>query len=102
MRFTQIQLRHMRRSEALSARIRELADRLEEAHPRISNIRVTVESTGHHKHNGNTFLVSLAVHLPGRQVVANRHEHEDVYVALRDAFDAVNNQFSPQSHRLAA
>lgn len=96
MRFTQITLRNVRRSEALSARIREISEKLEEQYPRITNCRVAVESTGNHRQKGRTYLVSVTVHLPGRQVVANRHENEDVYVALRDAFEAIERQLEPE------
>ena len=84
MRFTQINLRHMRRSVALTERIRELSEKLEEQHPRIANCRVTVESTGNHQEKGRHYLVSVNVRVPGREIVANRHEHEDVFVALLD------------------
>ena len=100
MRFTQIILRHMPRSEALSDRIREVSEKLELQHPRINNIRVVVESTGNHHHRGHEYLVSVHVHLPGREIVANRHQHKDVYVALRDAFSAVEHQLEPE--RMAA
>jgi ribosome-associated translation inhibitor RaiA len=96
MRFTQINLRHMRHSEALTMRIREISEKLEEQHPRVMNIRVTVECVGNHQQKGRHYLASVVVHLPGREVVANRHEHEDVFVALRDAFDVITRQLEPQ------
>lgn len=95
MRFTQINLRNMRRSEALTERIRELSEKLELQHPRVANVRVTIESAGNHKHKGREYIVSVLVHLPGRDIVANRHRHEDVYVALHDAFDVVTRQLEP-------
>jgi ribosomal subunit interface protein len=101
MRFTQIILRHMRHSEALTERIREVSERLETQYPKIANCRVVVESTGNHQHKGREYLVSVNVRLPGREIVANRHRDKDVYVALRDAFDAVARQLE-QPERLAA
>lgn len=95
MRSTQINLRNMRRSAALTERIRELSEKLEERHPRVANCRVSVESAGNHRQAGREYIVSVVVHLPGREIVANRHRHEDVFVALHDAFDVVERQLEP-------
>jgi ribosomal subunit interface protein len=88
----QITVRDFPQSEALEARIREKAAKLEEFHPRITSCRVTVEELRKHHHQGRHFQVSLDVRVPGREVVVNRAHHEDVYVALRDAFDAAKRQ----------
>jgi ribosomal subunit interface protein len=92
MKSTQINLRNMRRSQALADRIRALSEKLEEDDPRIMNCRVAVEAQSKRQRQGRHYLVSVNVHVPGREIVANRHEDEDVYVALRDAFAAVERQ----------
>lgn len=88
----QITIRDMPHSEALEAHIREKAAKLEEFHPRITSCRVTVEELGKHPHQGRHFRVRIDARVPGREVIANRDHDEDVYVALRDAFDAVKRQ----------
>jgi len=88
----QITVRDFPQSEALEARIREKAAKLEEFHPRITSCRVTVEELRKHHQQGRHFQVSLDVRVPGREIVANRAHHEDAYVALRDAFDAAKRQ----------
>ena len=88
----QITLREMAHSDALEAKIREKAGKLEEFHPRIMSCRVTVEELRRHHHQGRHFQVKVDVHVPGREVVANLAHHEDVYVALRDAFDSAKRQ----------
>jgi len=88
----QITIRDMPRSEALEAHIRDSAAKLEEFHERITSCRVTVEQIAQHHQQGRPFRVSVDVRVPGKEIVANRHQHEDVYVALRDAFDAVKRQ----------
>jgi ribosome-associated translation inhibitor RaiA len=52
------------------------------------------------------FRVQLEISLPGQQLVVKpeidrNHAHEDVYVALRDAFDAATRQVKEyvQRHR---
>ena len=79
-------------SEALESRIREKAAKLEEFHPRITRCRVAVEESRKHHSQGRLFSVRIDLHVPGREVVATRDHDEDVYVALRDAFDAVTRQ----------
>jgi len=88
----QITLRHMRASEALEARIRDQATKLEAFHPQVISCRVTVEELDKHQHQGRQFQVRIDAHVPGREIVASRDHHEDVYVALRDAFAAVTRQ----------
>ncbi len=88
----QITTRDMPHSDALEAQIREKAAKLEEFHPRITSCRVTVEQLGQHHHQGRQFRVRIDVRAPGQEIVTNRDHHEDVYVALRDAFDAMKRQ----------
>ena len=99
MGFTQIIIRQMLRSEALSERIHELSERLQGLFPQISLCRVVVESEDSQR-KGHPYLVSVTVRLPGSEIVAG-HQHEDVYVALRDAFAAAEDQLGVPE-RLAA
>jgi len=100
MGFTQIIIRQMLRSEALSERIHELSEKLQGLFPQVSLCRVVVESEGSQR-KGRPYLVSVTVRLPGSEIDAGRHQHEDVYVALRDAFAAAENQLGVPE-RLAA
>jgi len=88
----QVTVLHMRRSDALEARIREQAAKLEEFHPQLISCRVTVEEVDRHQHQGRQFQVRIDARVPGREIVANRDHDEDVYVALRDAFAALTRQ----------
>ncbi len=89
----QITVQNMPRSEALDAHIRESAAKLEQFHPRITSCRVAVDESDRHHHQGRQFRVKVEVRAPDReQAVSTLHHHEDVYVALRDAFDSVRRQ----------
>ena len=88
----QITLRHIGPSEALEARIRAEVAKLGEFHPDIISCHVVVEKQGRHRRQGSPFNVRIALHVPGRDLVVNRAHDEDVYVALRDAFDAMRHQ----------
>ncbi len=88
----QIHIHDIPPSEALEARIREKVAKLEEFHPNIIGCRVAVEQQRRHHHQGREYCVTIDVHVPGHHVVANRDHHEDVYVALRDAFDSARRE----------
>ena len=88
----QITFRDVPRSDELEAHIRQKAEKLEEFHSRIISCRVTVEELRKHHHQGRHFRVRIDLRVPGKEIVANHYHHEDVYVALRDAFDAVKRQ----------
>ena len=89
----QITMHNMRRSDALEARIRENAAKLERFHSRITSCRVAVEETQHHQRQGGQFTVRVEVRSPGGgDAISSLQHHEDVYVAVRDAFDAARRQ----------
>lgn len=88
----QVTFRHMDTSPAIEARIRQRAEELERYFDRIISCRVVVECR-HRQNQGNLFHVIVDLRVPGSEIVVGRdpaahHAHEDVYVALRDAFDA--------------
>jgi ribosomal subunit interface protein len=95
----QITVRDVDASEAVESRIREKAADLERFHPGIMSCRVVVERGARHKHQGKPFVVKLDIGVPGSEIVVNRDEHEDVYVALRDAFDAAKRQLEEHARR---
>lgn len=88
----QISVREFPQSEALEARIREKAAKLEEFHPNIISCRVAIEELRKHQQQGRHFQVNLDVRVPGKEIVVNHMHDEDVYVALRDTFDAAKRQ----------
>ena len=92
-----ITFRHMDPSPALEARIRQRAQELEQFFDHIIACRVTVESRHQRHQQGNLFEVSIDLVLPGHEVTVSRergnnHAHEDVHVAVRDAFDALRRR----------
>ena len=96
MRSTQIQLRHMTHSPALTERITELARKLEDRNPRVTGCRVAVEADTHRAGTRHSFEVRVDVQVAGApDCVVNRHHDKDVFVALRDAFMAVERQLDP-------
>lgn len=89
----QIVFHGMPRSEALEARIREGASRLEHFHGRITSCHVTVEPCGHHSRQGRRYAARIELRAPQRSnLVSSHQEAEDPFVAVRDAFDALRRQ----------
>ena len=88
----QITLLDIPHSEAVEAKIKEKAEKLDQFYSSIMSCRVAVEIPGKHKHQGKLFNVRIDITVPGGEIVVNRHQHEDIYVALRDAFDAARRQ----------
>lgn len=113
----------MNHSEAVAARIQEEADKLDQYFDRIMSCRVVVEAPHRHHRRGDAFHIRIELGVPGRELVAS-HEpvahtgmkpehgeerkthsesegpHQDVYVAIRDAFKAVRRQLQDYVHGL--
>jgi ribosome-associated translation inhibitor RaiA len=84
----QITFRDIPHSDAIEADIRERAGKLEEFYPRLMSCRVVVEEQQRRQHQGKLFEVRIDLHVPGHEFAVNRDSNEDIYVALRDAFDS--------------
>lgn len=100
-----IQFRQMDSSPAVEARIREKVAALERFHPRITRCRVVVEKTQRRQHQGDLFRVRIDLSVPGREIMVDRtgpkdHAHEDVYVAIRDAFAAATRKLEDTAREL--
>jgi len=100
----QLTYRHMEPSAALTAKIQERVDKLEQFHPNLTGCRVVVEQEHRHHHQGNLYLVRVDLTLPGHELVAAhespKHQaYEDPYVAVRDAFDSLQRQLEELARR---
>jgi ribosomal subunit interface protein len=102
----EISFRNMDHSDAVELRVRERAVKLEQYFGRINSCRVVVEAPERSKRKGQLFHVRLDITVPGKELVVNRHPgakhaHEDVYVAIRDAFRAAERQLEDHSRRVS-
>ena len=96
----QITIRDIEHSDALENHIRDKAKKLDEFFNRIMSCRVVVEMPHKHHHQGKQFNVRLDISIPGHEIAVNRDHAEDVYVALRDAFDAAKRQLEDQARKM--
>ena len=117
----QITYRNVDNSEVLSARIRSEAEKLETFYPRMTSCRVLVDAPHRHHKWGVLYHVTVELGVPGGPLVV-RHEpslhnglqngeearkrteaalrHQDVYVAVADAFKAARRQLQDHARRL--
>ncbi|HKJ71549.1 MAG TPA: HPF/RaiA family ribosome-associated protein, partial [Gammaproteobacteria bacterium] len=68
----EVTFRGMDHSDAMEAKIRERAEKLERYVERIMGCRVVVEAPHKHHHKGKIYHVSLDVTVPGNELVVNR------------------------------
>lgn len=100
----QIIFRNMVSSAAVEAAVRERADKLDQFYEHIMSCRAVIELHHRHHHQGNLYHVRVDLKVPDAEIVASRepaehHAHEDVYVAIHDAFDAVRRQLEDYVRR---
>ncbi|MEW6100184.1 MAG: HPF/RaiA family ribosome-associated protein [Pseudomonadota bacterium] len=87
-------------SPAVETVAREKASKLDQFRPDLMSCRVTIELADKHKHQGRQFAVRIDVTLPGGELTVDRVQDEDVYVALRDAFDDMRRQVQDSVRRI--
>ena len=83
----------------LEAELRRRAQRLERHSDRITSCRIAVElPTGNHHQEGGPYRVRVDVTVPGSELVASKEE-EELYAAVREAFEAAERQVESWSQR---
>ena len=119
--------RNMAPSAAIERHVRERAAKLESFCRRITSCHVIVEAPHRHHQKGKAFEVRIDLSVPGEEIVINRapkrlrltkltgaqnknefresHRpsqhgaHEDIYVAIRDAFNAAGRKLQDYVRR---
>lgn len=84
----QVTIRDIPHSEAIEKNIREKAEKLDRFNDRIMSCRIVVEATQRRHHQGKLYGVRIDITVPGKELAVTREENEDVYIAVRDAFNA--------------
>ncbi|OFZ56205.1 MAG: hypothetical protein A2428_02330 [Bdellovibrionales bacterium RIFOXYC1_FULL_54_43] len=93
----QIAYRDFRPSPAVTADIKERVAKLEQFFNRITWCYVTVGRSFQRHRRGNLYSVRIDLRVPGQAIVTSGRPdydgaHEDIYVALRDAFNRIQRQ----------
>ncbi|MFP3920571.1 MAG: HPF/RaiA family ribosome-associated protein [Dichotomicrobium sp.] len=101
----EIAFRHLESSEAVENRIHEHIEKLKQVFDRLVSCRVTVELVSGHR-KGNKFLVTVEANVPGKPYFVGHsstdenHQHDDIYLAIRDAFAAVRRQLQDYARKV--
>jgi ribosomal subunit interface protein len=105
----ELSFHHLENTDALEALVRQKVAHLEKLFNRISSCRVAVERShsGRSQSNGrDPFRVRVDVTVPpSTELVAVKQDtdlkpHQDIYIAVRQAFAAVERQLKRHSQRL--
>ena len=89
-------------SEGLETRIRERVDKMHRRFARINSCRIVVEVPHRSPDNALEYHVRIETRVPDRELVVSRdpgdrRAHFDPYIAVRDAFDAMERQLEQHS-----
>jgi ribosome-associated translation inhibitor RaiA/cold shock CspA family protein len=87
-------------SPAIESVARDKAHKLEQFCGDLMSCRVDIEQLDKHKHQGRPFAVRIHVTMPGHELNVDRVQHEDVHIALRDAFDDMKRRLEDTVRRL--
>jgi ribosomal subunit interface protein len=94
---TQVVFRGIDHSEAVEEVVQRRAEKLARYTDQIQSLRVTLESPHNNHHKGKVYHVGVEAFIPNHDIVVNhdqhdKHSHEDIYIAIRDTFDAVERR----------
>lgn len=86
----QVTFRDMVPLPSLEGEIRAHAAKLERFVPDLMSCNVVVEASANRHRQGHVYAVKIDVRVPGTEVFAGeRQAHEEIGVAMREAFDAM-------------
>jgi len=91
--------------EAVRTAALEHVEQLGGIHDRITGCHVVIGQPHRHHRAGRLYSVRIDLLVPGAEIVVNRdhhldHAHEDVHVALRDAFRAARRRLEDHVRRM--
>lgn len=93
----QVVFHNIDQSDALVNAVQKRIEKLERYCNQIIGGRVVLDCPHNNHHKGKVYSVGLDIHTPVLEVRVNQdqhdnHAHEDLYVAIRDAFNAAERQ----------
>lgn len=99
-----IKFRNMPPSDSIEQHVRQKAEKLDSFYDGIVGCRVVIEAPHRHHHKGKIYHVRIELAVPGNDLIVNRDpsqnaQHEDVYVAIRDAFEAARRRLQDFARR---
>jgi ribosomal subunit interface protein len=100
-----IQFHNIAPSPAIEEAIRAHFERLARCYGRIMEVKITLDARHRRHHQGTVYHLTVRLSVPGYDIVVSRdpernHAHEDVYVAIRDAFRDARRQLQDYARRM--
>lgn len=78
--------------ESLREEIAERANKLDKFYDRIMRCRIVVDEPKRHPHEGKLYSVHIIMTVPGSEIVTKREQNADLWVAMRDSFQAAQRK----------
>ncbi|HQT77910.1 MAG TPA: HPF/RaiA family ribosome-associated protein [Rhodopila sp.] len=102
-----ITFRNLPSSPAVEEQVRKRVEELERFFHRITACRVVIEEPHRHHQHGRLYRIHIELVVPGREIVIQRdppaHQaHEDLPVAIHNAFDAARRQLQDYARVMRA
>lgn len=93
----QIVFHNIDQSDAIIDNVNKRIEKLSRFSSDIMGGRVVLDSPHNHQSKGKVYSVVVEVRTTNKEIIVNqdkhdKHEHEDMYVAIRDAFNAAERQ----------
>jgi cold shock CspA family protein/ribosome-associated translation inhibitor RaiA len=96
----EIVFRGLQPSEAVKEKARERAEELDQFSPMLVRCQVWIESDRGHHRKGKRYTVRVRATAPGEELDVDRQPpREDVYVAIREAFDAMRRRLEDHERK---
>ena len=95
----QITGRDVELTEAIEESIRQKAKKLELFYDQIMRCKVVVEAPHRSRRKGVLYNVRIDIKVPYEELVVKKELNQDLYVAIRDAFDSARRQLQDYSNQ---
>jgi ribosomal subunit interface protein len=94
---TQVVFRNIEHSDAVEFAVQKRLQKLERYCDEIQSLKVTLETPHNNHYKGKVYHVGVEAMVPNHDIVVTHDQHdnqahEDIYVAIRDAFNAVERR----------
>jgi len=101
----ELSFRNFESDPAVESEIRDYVAKLEEFYDRITACTVIVEAPHQRHRQGNLYQVRIRLAVPRAEIVVDRatgddRAHEDLHVAIRDAFKSARRQLQDYVRKL--
>ncbi|MFA5952854.1 MAG: HPF/RaiA family ribosome-associated protein [Hyphomicrobium sp.] len=102
----EVTFKGIQKSPAVEEKIIERAAKLEKHFDRMTHCRVVVAAPHKHAHKGKSYEIKIDIGIPGMAPLIVTHEsavgqaHEDLQIALRDAFEAAQRRLDDVVERI--